>query len=33
MNFGKGLKVPSSRGMKSICDDSAEENITIVEIC
>jgi hypothetical protein len=28
MNFSKGLKLPSTRGMKSINDDSAEDNIT-----
>ena len=28
MNFTKGLKLPSTRGMKSINDDSAEDNIT-----
>lgn len=28
MNFTKGLKLPSTRGMKSIGDDSAEDNIT-----
>lgn len=28
MNFAKGLKLPPTRGMKSIGDDSAEDNIT-----
>lgn len=28
MNFSKGLKFPSAKGMKSIGDDSAEDNIT-----
>lgn len=28
MNFTKGLKLPSTRGMKSIGDDSAEDNVT-----
>ena len=28
MNFSKGLRFPSTRGMKSIGDDSAEDNIS-----
>lgn len=28
MNFTKGLRFPSTRGMKSIGDDSAEDNVT-----